>query len=114
MATSLTVRQVAERVGRTEETVRRWIWAGRLPATKRGNVLFVDEDDLPATAIRPRGSHERASGESSQQSLTFMDWGRQVEAWRATTGPSTGSAADLVIEDRASHDVVERADVASG
>lgn len=114
MSTSLTVRQVAARVGRTEETVRRWIWSGRLSATKRGNVLYVDEEDLLATGGAPRGSHDRASSRPSQPSLTLMDWGRQVDAWRATTGPSTGSAADLVIQDRATRGMAEWADVDSG
>lgn len=56
---SLTVREAAARVGRTEETVRRWIWSGRLAATKRGNTLFIDEDDLPAAGDIGRPSYPR-------------------------------------------------------
>jgi excisionase family DNA binding protein len=44
--TLLTVRQVARACNRTEETVRRWIWSGKLPAKKLGNQLFVERDDL--------------------------------------------------------------------
>lgn len=44
----LTVLEVAKRVGRDPETVRRWIRSGRLPATKVGLQHMVDEDDLPA------------------------------------------------------------------
>lgn len=44
----LTVRDVARRVGRSEETVRRWIWSGKLKARKLGNQLFVDPEDLAA------------------------------------------------------------------
>jgi excisionase family DNA binding protein len=42
----LTVREVARRCQRSEETVRRWIWSGKLPARKLGNQLFVEEADL--------------------------------------------------------------------
>jgi excisionase family DNA binding protein len=42
----LTVPQAAERVGRDPETVRRWIRAGKLQATKIGTQHMVDEDDL--------------------------------------------------------------------
>lgn len=42
----LTVREVARRCGRAEETVRRWIWSGKLPARKLGNQLFVAKGDL--------------------------------------------------------------------
>lgn len=46
----LTVLEVARRVGRDPETVRRWIRSGRLPAKKVGLQHMVDEDDVPATA----------------------------------------------------------------
>ena len=42
----ITVREAARIVGRTTETVRRWIWDGKLPAQKLGNQLFVHRPDL--------------------------------------------------------------------
>src|ERR1700730_1116261 len=50
----LTIREAAAKVGRTPETVRRWVWSGRLPARKRGNRLVVTDLDLKraATAIK--------------------------------------------------------------
>lgn len=42
----ITVREAARAVGRTTETVRRWIWDGKLPAQKLGNQLFVKRADL--------------------------------------------------------------------
>jgi len=41
----LTVREVARQCGRTEETVRRWIWSGKLTARKLGNQLFVSAEE---------------------------------------------------------------------
>ncbi|MBI4307269.1 MAG: helix-turn-helix domain-containing protein [Chloroflexi bacterium] len=50
MATSLqdmmTVREAARECRRTAETVRRWIWEGKLPAQKLGNQLFVRRADV--------------------------------------------------------------------
>jgi excisionase family DNA binding protein len=42
----LTVPEVAARVGRDPETVRRWIRSGRLRARKVGTQHVVDEGDL--------------------------------------------------------------------
>ncbi|MBW3603509.1 MAG: helix-turn-helix domain-containing protein [Actinobacteria bacterium] len=42
--------EVARRVGRDPETVRRWIRAGKIRARKVGLQHMIDEDDLPASA----------------------------------------------------------------
>ena len=42
------MRETAQRVHRAEETIRRWIWTGKLPAHKRGNRYHVNEKDLEA------------------------------------------------------------------
>lgn len=61
MATRITeelisVREAARECGRNMETVRRWIWAGKLPAEKLGNQLFIKKSDFTSfcreTAIR--------------------------------------------------------------
>ena len=44
----LTVREVARACRRSEETVRRWIWSGRLPSRKLGNQHFIDPADVEA------------------------------------------------------------------
>jgi excisionase family DNA binding protein len=64
----LTVREVARRVNRSEETVRRWIWSGKLPAKKLGNQLFVEEarvGDLASNQIREAASTYEAATPSS-------------------------------------------------
>jgi excisionase family DNA binding protein len=51
----MTVREVARACHRSEETVRRWIWSGKLRARKLGNQLFVkraDVDALRAPSVR--------------------------------------------------------------
>lgn len=47
---ALTVPEAARRAGRNPETIRRWIWQGRLRATKIGNQHFVEPADLDAAA----------------------------------------------------------------
>ena len=44
----LTVPEIAARVGRDPETIRRWIRTGRLRARKVGTQHVVDERDLAA------------------------------------------------------------------
>jgi excisionase family DNA binding protein len=97
----LTVRQAARRVGRAEETVRRWIWSGRLPARKLGNVYYVRVADVDA--LSTGGSIPRPRAEPTR--LTMSEWLEKVARWKATSqglksqGPRR-SAADLVREER--------------
>ena len=42
----MTVREVARMCGRSEETVRRWIWSGKLASQKLGNQFFVERRDI--------------------------------------------------------------------
>ena len=42
----ISVRDAARECGRNAETVRRWIWSGKLPAEKLGNQLFIRRSTL--------------------------------------------------------------------
>jgi excisionase family DNA binding protein len=42
----ISVREAAKECGRNPETIRRWIWSGKLPAEKLGNQLFVKRSIL--------------------------------------------------------------------
>jgi excisionase family DNA binding protein len=96
-APELTVREAAGRVGRSEETVRRWIWSGRLPAYKRGNVLRIRTADLDDVAPVPAGAARGAAG-----GIELREWAAEVDRWRAGLGADTRpTAADLVLESRA-------------
>ena len=44
----VSVREASKESGRNMETVRRWIWSGKLPAQKLGNQLFMKRSDLEA------------------------------------------------------------------
>lgn len=92
----LDVRETAQVAGRTPETVRRWIWSGRLTARRHGNKLLVarvDVDDL-------------VRGGAAPQVLSLSEWADAVEGARLTGSlgepGAEGSAVDLVLDDRAS------------
>jgi len=40
------VREAARQCGKDPETIRRWIWSGKLPAEKLGNQLFIKRKHL--------------------------------------------------------------------
>ncbi len=87
------MREAARRVGRAEETIRRWIWAGKLPARKLGQSYQVRESDLDAIAASVPAPRE--------PELTLGEWVAEVKAWRAGNDVSPcGGAGQLVIEDR--------------
>lgn len=89
----LDVREVAELAGRTSETVRRWIWSGRLPARRHGNKLLVARDAID----------DLTRGTASPVTLTLAEWMTTVDKQRraGVLGPVTGaSAADLPFDDR--------------
>lgn len=81
------VHHVARLVGRTPETVRRWIWTGRLSAVKRGNKLYVARSELGGLAPDSEGSPD-----------SLADWADRAR--ELSRGGSSPSAADLVLEDR--------------
>ncbi|HVS04633.1 MAG TPA: helix-turn-helix domain-containing protein [Candidatus Dormibacteraeota bacterium] len=73
--------------GRSTETVRRWVWAGKLRARKSGKRLLVLRGDLEALAG------------SDRKILSLREW--QAIAKRALRRPTVGrSASDLVLDDR--------------
>jgi excisionase family DNA binding protein len=95
---ALTVREAAQRVQRAEETIRRWIWTGKLPARKLGTSYQVDEKDLEAVAA---GAVLPAPRQSDERHLGLSEWVADVKAWRAEVDvPPASGAGHLVIEDR--------------
>lgn len=84
----LDVTAAAGIAGRTAETIRRWVWSGRLAARKSGNRLLVKRADV-----------EYLAG-GSKALLSLREWMELAEnELRRHRGPHR-SAADLVIEDR--------------
>jgi helix-turn-helix protein len=88
MPQELDVRDAARLAGRSTETVRRWIWAGRLHARKRGKRLFVLRGDVEAIA-----------GAYGVESLSLSEW--RAAAGKILRRSAAGrSASDLVLADR--------------
>jgi excisionase family DNA binding protein len=72
----LTVPEAARRAGRSPETIRRWIWKGRLPSRKVGNQHLVDSDDVDTLlgTIQPE-----AEGDAP---VLEGEWGEWMESVR--------------------------------
>src|SRR5207302_9613547 len=84
----LDIRAAARRTGRSTETVRRWVWSGRLRARKLGKRLFVLRSDVEALA-----------GSQKTKPLSLTEW--RVSANKILRRSATGrSASDLVLADR--------------
>lgn len=81
------VQEAARLTRRTPETIRRWVWSGRVSAVKNGNKLFVRRSDVAGSAEVGRGDEP-----------TLESWARQLPTQGAG---SRTSASDLVLEDRA-------------
>ncbi|MBI4596472.1 MAG: helix-turn-helix domain-containing protein [Candidatus Tectomicrobia bacterium] len=61
----INVREAAQECGRNMETIRRWIWAGKLPAQKLGNQLFIKRSDLISYCRLPAQSLPVKAGETA-------------------------------------------------
>lgn len=87
----LDVRAAAALARRNPETVRRWVWSGRLAAQRRGRRILVARRDVEALA-----------GDGAWGLVSLDEWAQRAQAsrMRAGAGPAA-SAADLVLEDRA-------------
>lgn len=90
----LDVREAARLAGRTPETVRRWIWSGRLAARRHGSKLLITRRDF----------EDLTRGVDTPVATTLAEWAKAVEQQRragALGTPTAGdSAADLVLDDR--------------
>lgn len=101
----LTVREAAIRAGRSEETIRRWIWSGRLPAMKRGTGYRVDVVHLEKVMVELGVGRGHSAGRSRDSAdpagLGLREWLREVDVWKGQVLPAPGPAAsELLIEDR--------------
>jgi excisionase family DNA binding protein len=94
----LTVPAAARRIGRSPETIRRWIWSGRLPSEKVGNQHLVDVEALDALAgdgpADDDGRRAKVGGE-------WGEWLRRADALsKELRRRNLPPAADLVRESR--------------
>jgi excisionase family DNA binding protein len=101
-AQEITVREAARRAHRSPETVRRWIWSGRLPAAKRGNTYYVDVAHLEGlVAEMDSFRHAAETVPPGRLSAWLAELGQWRSGLAATGSPGAAeTASDLVLEDR--------------
>lgn len=87
----LDVQEAARRARRTPETIRRWVWTGRVRAVKEGNKLFLAASDIPLVG---------PEAEVGSEATSLAAWAERVEKTHAG-GAAGATARDLVLEDRA-------------
>ena len=89
------VREAARLARRTPETIRRWVWSGRLEANRQGNRLLLRRSDISALA----GNGPDPGDEPSEASMSLSEW--TARARQRAVGATETTAADLVWGDRA-------------
>jgi excisionase family DNA binding protein len=96
----VTVRQAARRAGRSEETIRRWIWSGRLPAVKRGTSYRIDVRHLEEVIVEI-DLKAREEKQAMTAPLSMQEWLDEVDEWKRNVVSRPGpSASEMLIEDR--------------
>lgn len=94
----LTVPEAARRVGRSPETIRRWIWSGRLPSEKVGNQHLVDMEALDALA---GGAPADGGAPRVKVSGEWGEWLRRADALgKELRSKPLPPSAELVRESR--------------
>ncbi len=86
------VPEAAGLASRTPETIRRWVWSGRLEAQRQGRRLLVARDDVLRLSGKPV---------STSQELTLRRWATRARRSQRSAGGTAKTASDLVIADRA-------------
>lgn len=76
----LSVHEAARECHRNPETIRRWIWEGKLPARKLGRQLFILPADLEA--IKPLDESSR-----KEARLRWLEGVRELHAAVRHAGP---------------------------
>jgi excisionase family DNA binding protein len=107
--TIMSVRDVARAAGRSEETVRRWIWSGKLPATKLGNQLFVRKQDLEAMQAPRLGEAAvkyRTRLDSVFENYGYSAFGGALDEARGQYIPTSYEEAQNIVDDEAFQDEV--------
>lgn len=89
----LDVREAAAQVRRTPETVRRWVWSGRLASRRSGNRLLVARADVERLS-------EGMAPSLSARAAGLQQWVEEARRQVWTGGRTGASAADLVLHDR--------------
>jgi excisionase family DNA binding protein len=79
----VTVQEAARRVHRSPETIRRWIWSGKLPAAKRGNKYYVDVIHLQQVAVELDTAASAWHGSKRDHPQALQDWVESVDRFQA-------------------------------
>jgi len=83
----ISVREAAKECGRNMETIRRWIWSGRLPARKLGNQLFIKGQDWQMFCKKHKIT--------KQQTISLLEFLKKARVLREQIRHRTGIDFDI-------------------
>lgn len=98
----LTVNQAARKTGKDPETIRRWIWKGRLRSQKIGGQHFIAAEDLDAAAHKkaplmvaePQAAYAvRPAPQESFRTVVDVDEKTDEELWQQLDAEEAESEA---------------------
>jgi excisionase family DNA binding protein len=98
---ALTVRDAAALCGKNPETIRRWVWTGRIQAEKVGNQLFIERSQLEKSRYE-EGHGKVMENKNLAEFLRRAD--KLRERIRKETGGKVFDISQLIEESRASRD----------
>jgi excisionase family DNA binding protein len=91
----ISVKEAATECGRNPETVRRWIWNGKLPAEKLGNQLFIRRSEL-TRFFRGAGEAAGQAPVNVAAKEDFLERAIALQERMKARGVEAFDAADLV------------------
>ncbi|MBO9524016.1 MAG: helix-turn-helix domain-containing protein [Nocardioidaceae bacterium] len=88
------VREAARLASRSPETIRRWVWSGKVHAVKDGTKLLIPRREVELQAV-PEGGESRST-------MTLAEWiaVRDERVARRPAATPGASARDILLEER--------------
>ena len=87
----ISVREAARICGRNAETIRRWVWDGKLPAEKLGNQLFIKRSALDSYCRETATKQYQAKKKED-----FLERAIQLREKMKARGVKPVNAAELI------------------
>ena len=92
--------EAARRTGRSPETIRRWIWSGRLPSEKVGNQHVIESETLDALLTAAPGEGDRAIADVPGEAGAWLRGVGELSERLRARGVRFPPASELVRESR--------------
>ncbi len=96
---NIDIKQASRFCRRNPETVRRWVWNGKLPAQKLGNQLFIRKEDLVQFCRESAIAYRAEPGEAEEALEEIRKPGEDIQS-RTGQGYDAGLEISSLREER--------------